>query len=139
MKKAVIMMVVLISGITMTATAQNEKSKKDASSYASRFTEFVDSVARFDTLSVAQKAQVDSTYKAYLKEYKTVKDSMNDEDVRQCSKAKVSYQKNMARIFIVKASDDVADTAQGIGEKVSKVFKRTKKKVEGAIDALKND
>lgn len=111
----------------------------DTLTYAQRLTAFVDSVALCDTLSSEQKTKVDSTYKAYLAEYKVVQNKMTDEDVRKCSKAKVKYQKAMARIFVNNTSDDVSDAAQNIGKKVSKVFKKTSKKIQGAFDALKND
>lgn len=111
----------------------------NAGTYAKRFDGFVSQVAKHDTLSVKEKAKVDSTYQAYLSEYSIVKDSLSDEDVRKCSKAKVRYQKEMARIFVNKTSGQVADTAEDVGDKVSKAFKRTKKKIQGAFEALKND
>ena len=111
----------------------------DTLTYAQRLTAFVDSVALCDTLSAEQKAKVDSTYKAYLAEYKVTQKKLTDEDVRKCSKAKVKYQKAMARIFVNNTSDDVSDVAQDIGKKVSKAFKKTAKKIQGAFDALKGD
>ena len=110
----------------------------DTLTYAQRFTAFVDSVSLCDTLSVEQKAKVDSTYKAYLAEYKVAQKKMSDEDVRKYSKAKVKYQKAMARIFVNNTSDDVSDAVQNIGKKVSKTFKKTAKKIQGAFDALKD-
>ena len=118
---------------------ENKRLIAQAGTFAKRMGGFVDEVAKHDTLSVKEKAKIDSTYQSYLTEYSIVKDSLSDEDVRKCSKAKVKYQKAMARIFVNKTSGQVADTAENIGDKVAKVFKRTKKKVQGAFDALKND
>lgn len=111
----------------------------NSKTYAARFEKFVDEVAACDTLSRAQKDKVTATYRNYLAEYKVVKDSLSDEDVRICSKAKVKYQKAQARIFVVNTSNDVSDTAEGVGKSVSKFFKRTKKKVQGAIDGFKDN
>lgn len=107
--------------------------------YAARFSQFVDQVAACDTLSAEQKSQVTDTYKNFLAEYKVVRDSLSDEDIRICSKAKVKYQKVQARFFVSKASDDVTDTAEGVGKSVSKFFKRTKKKVQGAVEGFKKN
>jgi len=116
-----------------------KKQIANAGTFAKRFDGFVSEVAKHDTLSVKEKTLVDSTYQTYLKEYSVVKDSLSDEDVRICSKAKVKYQKEMARIFVKKTSGQVADTAEDVGDKVSKAFKRTKKKIQGAFEALKNE
>ena len=78
-------------------------------------------------------------YQAYLEEYSIVKDSISDEDVRRVSKAKVAYQKLQVRNFTDKTTDQVTDVANTIGTKVSKVFKRTKKKVQGAIEGFKKE
>lgn len=118
---------------------ENKQMIVHAGTFAKRMGGFVDEVAKHDTLSVKEKAKVDSTYQAYLTEYSIVKDSLSDEDVRKCSKAKVKYQKEMTRIFVNKTSDRVSDTAEDVGDKVAKAFKRTKKKIQGAFDALKND
>ncbi len=118
---------------------ENKQMIANAATYAKRFEGFVNEVAKHDTLSVKEKAKVDSTYQTYLSEYSVVKDSLSDEDVRKCSKVKVKYQKEMARVFVNKTSGQVADTAENVGDKVSKAFKRTKKKIQGAFDALKND
>ena len=118
---------------------ENKQMIAHAGTFAKRMGGFVDEVAKHDTLSVKEKAKIDSTYQAYLTEYSIVRDSLSDEDVRKCSKAKVKYQKAMARIFVNKTSDRVSDTAENVGDKVAKVFKRTKKKIQGAFDALKND
>ena len=63
----------------------------------------------------------------------------SDEDVRRVSKAKVAYQKLQVRNFTDKTTDQVTDVANTIGTKVSKVFKRTKKKVQGAIEGFKKE
>lgn len=118
-----------------TAKAVTANSK----TYAARFEKFVNEVAACDTLSKAQKDKVTETYRVFLAEYKVVKDSLSDEDVRLCSKAKVKYQKAQARIFVVNTSNDVSDKAEGVGKNVSKFFKRTKKKVQGAIDGFKDN
>lgn len=111
----------------------------DSKTYAGRFAKFVDKVAACDTLSKVEKDSISEVYRKFLDEYKTVKDSLSDEDVRICSKAKVKYQKAQARIFVVNASNDVSDTAEGVGKSVSKFFKRTKKKVQGAIEGFKDN
>ena len=49
------------------------------------------------------------------------------------------YKKLQVRNFTDKTTDQVADVANTIGEKVSKVFKRTKKKVQGAIEGFKKE
>lgn len=67
-----------------------------------------------------------------------VSDSLSDGDVRRVNKAKLQYQKGKVRNFADKASEQVVDATENVGSKISKVFKRTKKKVQGAIDALKN-
>lgn len=110
-----------------------------AGTFATRFETFVKSASANRELSDAQKEKLDSTYHAYLDEYSIVKDSISDEDVRRVSKAKVTYQKLQVRNFTDKTSDQVTDVANTIGEKVSKVFKRTKKKVQGAIEGFKKE
>ena len=117
------------------------QSSKDSASqtYVKRFEKFVNEVAACDTLTSKQKKEASSTYRAYIDEYKVVKDSLSDEDVRAYSKCKVKYQKAMANIFVKKTSSDVADTAEEVGSKVSKFFKKTKKKVQGAIDGFKDN
>lgn len=107
--------------------------------FATRFETFVKSASANRELSDAQKEKLDSTYHAYLDEYSIVKDSISDEDVRRVSKAKVAYQKLQVRNFTDKTTDQVTDVANTIGEKVSKVFKRTKKKVQGAIEGFKKE
>ena len=121
------------------ASVQDAPQFSDSKTYAMRFEKFVDSVAACDTLTSAQKEKTAATYRAYLNEYKVVKDSLTDEDVRAYSKCKVKYQKAMANIFVKKTSADVADTAEEVGSKVSKFFKKTKKKVQGAIDGFKEN
>lgn len=120
-----------------------EKEQQDALShagtFANRFETFVKSASTNRELSDAQKEKLDSTYQAYLDEYSIVKDSISDEEVRRVSKAKVAYQKLQVRNFTDKTTDQVADVANTIGEKVSKVFKRTKKKVQGAIEGFKKE
>lgn len=111
----------------------------DSKTYAARFEKFVNDVAACDTLSKERKEEVANTYKDFLAEYKVVRDSLSDEDVRICSKAKVKYQKAQARIFVNHTSDNVADTAEGVGNSVSKFFKKTKKKVQGAIEGFKEN
>lgn len=129
MKKWMMCLMLLVgAGVSVLAQEGN---------FAHRFDNFVKDVAARDSLSQQERVQVDSTYKAYLAEYRVVKDSLSDADVRTYSKAKVRYQKEMARLAIGKASDDVADTAEDFGKKVSKVFRKTKSKVQGAIEALK--
>ncbi len=129
-------MIAAILCVTLSVMAQNQKG---AATYAARLTKFVDGLTVKDSLSTTEKAQVDSTYHAFLTEYKVVRDSLSDEDIRQCSKEKLVYQKEKTRLFINKTSDNVADTAEGIGKKVSKAFKRTKKKFQGAVDAFKKN
>lgn len=111
----------------------------DSGTYVKRFEKFVNGIAACDTLTSKQKQEAATTYRAYLDEYKIVKDSLSDEDVRTYSKCKVKYQKAMANVFVKKASSDVADTAEEVGNKVSKFFKKTKKKVQGAIDGFKEN
>ena len=82
-------------------------------------------------ITLSAIAQVDSN--------KMMKDSVSDEAIRLRSKEKVVRQKEKVQQFINKTSDNVADTAEGIGKKVSKAFKRTKKKIQGAVDALKEN
>lgn len=113
--------------------------KSDSHTFASRFSNFVDSVSRCDTLSANEKNEISATYKGFIAEYKVVNDSLSDADIRSCSKSKVRYQKAMARIFVNNASDNVADTAEVVGNSVSKFFRKTKKKVQGAIDGFKNN
>lgn len=137
---------VLLLGMAMSSVAQTSSKSgvssartPDGKTYAVRFEKFATEVAASDTLSKEQKAKYAATYKDYLEEYKLVKDSLSDDDVRKCSKSKVMYQKAMARVFVVNASDDIADTAENVGNKVSKFFKKTKKKVQGAIDGFKEN
>ena len=111
----------------------------DAKTHVTRLEKFVDAVAACDTLSRTQKAEVAQTYKAFLAEHRAVRDKLSDEDIRKCSKQKVRYQKAMARIFVNKTSDDVSDTADGVGKRVSKFFKKTGKKIQGAIDGFKDN
>ena len=140
------MCVAVLFGMAFTSFAQtgsksgvNSARTSDGKTYAVRFEKFATEVAACDTLSKEQKAKYAATYKDYLEEYKVVKDSLSDDDVRKCSKSKVVYQKAMARVFVVNASDDIADTAENVGNKVSKFFKKTKKKVQGAIDGFKEN
>lgn len=111
----------------------------DSKTFASRFSQFVDGVAKCDTLSSQQKSGISNEYKQFIAEYKAVNDSLSDEDIRSCSKQKVRYQKAMTRIFVNNTADDVSDTAEGVGKSVSKFFKRTKKKVQGAVDGFKKN
>ena len=111
----------------------------NSKTHTARLKKFVDEVVACDTLSKEQKEKVTATYKAFLAEHRAVKDSLSDEDVRQCSKQKVRYQKAMAQVFVSNASDDVVDTAQDVGEKVSKFLKKTGKKIQGAIDGFKDN
>lgn len=111
----------------------------DSKTFATRFAKFVDGVAKYDTLSSRQKTEISNEYKKYIAEYKAVNDSLSDEDIRSCSKQKVRYQRAMTRIFVNNTADDVSDTAAGVGKSVSKFFKKTKKKVQGAVDGLKNN
>lgn len=110
-----------------------------AGTFANRFEIFVKSASTNRELSDAQKEKLDSTYQAYQDEYRIVKDSISDEEVRRVSKAKVAYQKLQVRNFTDKTTDQVTDVANTIGAKVSKVFKRTKKKVQGAIEGFKKE
>lgn len=141
MKKTVLslMMLVLVAVAVDAQGTQQAKSthQAKASTFAQRFEKFVKEVEANDSLTDTAKAQRDSTYQAFLAEYKVVKDSLSDEDVRKVSKAKVKYQKAKVSAFADKTSEQVSDAANDIGSKVSRVFKKTKKKVEGAIDALK--
>ena len=111
----------------------------DSKTFAARFGNFVDGVEKCDTLSSRQKSEISNEYKEFIAEYKVINDSLSDEDIRSCSKQKVRYQKAMTRIFVNNAADDVSDTAQGVGKSVSKFFKRTKKKVQGAVDGFKKN
>lgn len=165
MKKTVLSLGLLLA-VSLSAFAQNETGQKKsengmeqkkmenamkavekeqqvalshAGTFANRFETFVKSASTNRELSDAQKEKLDSTYHAYLDEYSIVKDSISDEDVRRVSKAKVTYQKLQVRNFTDKTSDQVSDVANTIGEKVSKVFKRTKKKVQGAIEGFKKE
>lgn len=157
MKKKLLMMTTLLMGFTLASTAQDSYSVKvnqdtlalvlnkpeqqgyDSKTHVVRLEKFVDGVAACDTLSKAQKARVADTYKAFLAEHRAVRNQLSDEDIRKCSKLKVRYQKAMARIFVNKTSDDVSDTAQGVGKNVSKFFKKTGKKIQGAIDGFKDN
>lgn len=165
MKKTVLSLGLLLA-VSLSAFAQNETGQKKsengmelkkmenamkavekeqqvalshAGTFANRFETFVKSASTNRELSDAQKEKLDSTYQAYLDEYSIVKDSISDEVVRRVSKAKVAYQKLQVRNFTDKTTDQVADVANTIGEKVSKVFKRTKKKVQGAIEGFKKE
>lgn len=111
----------------------------DASTFAFRFDKFVAQVSACDSLSSDEKVKVDSTYQAYLAEYKVVSVKMSDEDVRKYSKSKAQYQKAMTRLNITRVSDTVVDTAGDIGNTVSRIFRRTKSKVQGAIDGFKKN
>ena len=124
--------------ITQTKATANP-AHPDSKTYAVRFGQFVDGVAKCDTLSNRQKSEISNEYKKFIAEYKAVNDSMSDEDIRSCSKQKVRYQKAMARIFVNNTADDVSDTAEGVGKSVSKFFKKTKKKVQGAVDGFKSN
>lgn len=156
MNKKMILTALMIGG-TLTSVAQDTYSVKvnqdtialvldepnianyDAKTHAARLEKFVNAVVACDTLSKAQKAEVAKTYKAFLAEHRAVHDSLSDADVRKCSKQKVRYQKAMARIFVNNASDDVSDTAEGVGKSVTKFFKKTGKKIQGAIDGFKDN
>lgn len=131
-----------LSGIAQSADAQDSticQKRADSKTYAARFEKFVNHVAACDTLTSAQRDEVANTYTQFLEEYKQVKDSLSDEDVRICSKSKVKYQKAKARIFVNNTTDSVADTAEGVGNSVSKFFKKTKKKMQGAIEGFKEN
>lgn len=116
-----------------------EPANYDSKTHAARLEKFVDEVAACDTLSKAKKVEIAETYKAFLAEHRAVRDSLSDEDIRKCSKLKVRYQKAMARIFVNNTSDDVSDTAEGVGKSVSKFFKKTGKKIQGAIEGFKDN
>ena len=157
MKKNIFLAIILMMVGTMPMAAQDTYSVKvsqdtvalvldkpaqanyDSKTHAARLEKFVDAVAACDTLSKAQKADIAQTYKAFLAEHRAVRNKLSDEDIRKCSKQKVRYQKAMARIFVNNASDDVSDTAQGVGKSVSKFFKKTGKKIQGAIDGFKEN
>ena len=157
MKKKLMMMATLLMGCTLASMAQDSYSVKvnqdtlalvlnkpeqqgyDSKTHVARLEKFVDGIAACDTLSKAQKAQVAETYKTFLAEHRAVRNQLSDEDIRKCGKLKVRYQKAMARIFVNKTSDDVSDTAQGVGKNVSKFFKKTGKKIQGAIDGFKEN
>ncbi len=124
---------------TLSLVLKPTPSQYDSKTHVARLEKFVDKVVACDTLSEAQKAEVSKTYKAFLAEHRAVKDKLSDEDVRKCSKQKVRYQKAMARLFASKASDDVQDKAENVGKKVSKFFKKTGKKIQGAIDGFKEN
>lgn len=130
--KRILMGLIFLGTLPLWCVAQSK-------TYAARFSKFVNDVAACDTLSAEQKVKMADTYKSFLAEYKVVRDSLSDEDIRICSKAKVKYQKEQARFFVSKTSDDVADTAEGVGKSVSKFFKRTKKKVQGAVEGFKKN
>lgn len=117
---------------------EQQKMIAHASSFAQRFEQFAKKASSQTDVSDSLKAKNDSIYQAYLEEYRVEKDSLSDEDVRRVSKAKVLYQKGKVRNFTDKTSEQVVDAADSFGDKVSKVFKKTKKKVQGAIDALKD-
>ena len=118
---------------------ENKQQLAAAPTFAARFEKFVSQVSACDSLSSAEKEKVDSTYQAYLAEYKVVNVKMSDEDVRKYSKSKAQYQKAMARLNITRVSDTVVDTAGDIGDTVSRIFRRTKSKVQGAIDGFKKN
>lgn len=142
MKKTVIGMVML-GLVSVASFAQNRvktsKTVYNSKTHVTRLEKFVDGVAALDTLSSAHRDSIASVYKFFLAEHKAVHDSLSDEDVRQCSKQKVRYQKAMARIYVRKASDGVQDTAEGVGKSVSKFIKKTGKKIQGAIDGFKEN
>ena len=124
------------------AQAENKSASHivpDSKTYVARLEKFVKEVDANDTLSQSKKAEYSATYKKFLGEYKVVKDSLSDDDVRKCSKAKVQYQKAMTRIFAVNTADNVSDKAQNVGKKVSKFFRKTGKKIQGAIDGFKDN
>lgn len=140
MRKTVVRFAVLFASLGgMQAWAQSEslqhKVVPQASTFADRLEQFVASAG---SASDSMKTKNDSIYKEYLAEYRMVKDSLSDGDVRRVSKAKLQYQKGKVRNFADKTSDQVVDATEDVGNKISKAFKRTKKKVQGAIDALKN-
>lgn len=140
MKKTVLGLAILFASLgNLQAWAQDEcqqhKVVPCASTFADRLEQFVASAG---SASDSLKTKNDSIYKQYLAEYRIVKDSLSDGDVRRVSKAKLQYQKGKVRNFADKTSDQVVDATEDVGDKITKVFKRTKKKVQGAIDALKN-
>ena len=140
MRKTIVAFAILFAfaGVTQ-VLAQSEcrqhKVVPQASTFADRLEQFVESAG---SASDSMKTKNDSIYKEYLAEYRMVKDSLSDGDVRRVSKAKLQYQKGKVRNFADKTSDQVVDATEDVGDKITKVFKRTKKKVQGAIDALKN-
>ena len=138
MKKTLFILMVSLS-LSGTLMAQTQSTTADAATYATRFDKFVTDLSALDSLSTADKQRVDSTYKAFLAEYKVVKDQMSDEDVRTCSKAKVRYQKAKVRLALNKTSDSLSDTTDSLGKKAKKLFKRTKSKLKGAIDGFKEN
>lgn len=134
------MSLMMLGMMTLSCFAQAKtETTPNSKNFVNRFDTFVKKVATCDTLSKAQKAELSNTYDLYLAEYKVVKDSLSDDEVRQYSKSKAVYQKSMARIFVRKTSNDVADTAEEVGKNVSKFFKKTKKKVQGAVEGFKEN
>lgn len=130
---------ILMVSLSLSGTLMAQTQSADATTYATRFDKFVTDLSALDSLSTADKQHVDSTYKAFLAEYKVVKDQMSDEDVRTCSKAKVRYQKAKVRLALNKTSDSLSDTTDSLGKKAKKLFKRTKSKLKGAIDGFKEN
>ncbi len=143
MKKTILGLAVLIASTGMVQVSAQDEHRQHtvvshASTFADRFEQFVNAADGMDSTSDSLKARNDSIYREYLAEYRIVSDSLSDGDVRRVSKAKLQYQKGKVRNFADKASEQVVDATENVGSKISKVFKRTKKKVQGAIDALKN-
>lgn len=141
MKKTVFSFAILIASFASNpalAQSVSKSSSSRASTFAQRFEQFAKKASNMTDVSDSVRAKNDSIYRAYLEEYSVVKDSLSDEDVRRVSKAKVLYQKGKVRNFTDKTSEQVVDAADSFSSKVSKVFKKTKKKVQGAIDALKD-
>lgn len=120
-------------------TFTQRDSSANSKNYAARFERFVKEVAACDTLTRAQKAEMGATYNRFLAEYRQVRDSLSSEDIRICSKCKVKYQREQARIFVKTTSDGVADTAEGVGKSVSNFFTKTKKKIQGAVEGFKDN
>ena len=143
MMKKTVTGLAMLGLVAVASFAQNRvqtgKSSFDSKTHVARLEKFVDKVSALDTLSKAHKDSITSVYKFFLAEHKAVHDSLTDEEVRQCSKQKVRYQKAMARIYVRNASDGVQDTAEGVGKSVSKFFKKTGKKIQGAIDGFKEN
>lgn len=116
-----------------TLAANNKK----ASLFCNRFEQFVDSVKMVDTLSVAEKRWVTARYKQFTSQYNSLKNNMSESDLRRYNRAKVAYQKHIATITVGTTAGTVAGTAAGVGTKVKSTFKRTRSKVLGLFDGLK--